>query len=867
MSDPATSPVLSALMASLDTAPAARAFSTQKLDVEPGSVSLLAHVAERDGRWWAWFSLRLGGTEEPVEDLWHLVDHVRTGSFHAYGPSVAFIHDPAVFDARSRELLGFLEGLQRRQAGAEGFFEGLGQAAGTPVESGVREAALTVDDLVELLDIHGEFDEPLLLTVDGEERATRVLREDPALTVTVTERADGSLALALDAPAPIVRSDERLYLWRGGRFYKCSHDFAAVGDLLQGFMQADALVVGACDRSLFCRTVLPLMEEHLTVGLPPELLAEYLAGQRDTGAGLDDLVESFKRASSAPCPEPAGLCATLRPYQEEGLRWMNLLCDMGLGGVLADEMGLGKTVQVIALILARQQDAAGSGPCVVVCPSSLVYNWASELERFAPRLCVETLTGASDARRRKMDGHAQVLVCSYDIARIDCGALAALRPYLLVLDEAQYIKTPGAKTTQAIKRIPAEHAFALTGTPVENRPAELWSIFDFVMPGYLGSFRQFRARFGLDILAGSEEAADELHTLVAPFLLRRKKADVAMPGYLGSFRQFRARFGLDILAGSEEAADELHTLVAPFLLRRKKADVARHLPEKLESTVVTPLTAEERAVYEEHAERLRAALQGGVAGEPLGERGAEVLGELTRLREACCWPGLVDDGFTGPSSKADVILELVQNGRAAGERALVFSQFTGFLDLLGRRLDEAGVPYYRLDGSTSKRQRADLVERFNGGDVPVFLISLKAGGTGLTLTGASMVIHADPWWNLAEEEQATDRAHRIGQTQTVKVYKVIAQDTVEERIVELQRKKARFAGEAEEEQATDRAHRIGQTQTVKVYKVIAQDTVEERIVELQRKKARFAGELVDQGGADLAGMSPQDLLDLLEDGR
>ncbi|MDJ1122027.1 SNF2-related protein [Olsenella sp. YH-ols2217] len=773
MSDPATSPVLSALMASLDTAPAARAFSTQKLDVEPGSVSLLAHVAERDGRWWAWFSLRLGGTEEPVEDLWHLVDHVRTGSFHAYGPSVAFIHDPAVFDARSRELLGFLEGLQRRQAGAEGFFEGLGQAAGTPVESGVREAALTVDDLVELLDIHGEFDEPLLLTVDGEERATRVLREDPALTVTVTERADGSLALALDAPAPIVRSDERLYLWRGGRFYKCSHDFAAVGDLLQGFMQADALVVGACDRSLFCRTVLPLMEEHLTVGLPPELLAEYLAGQRDTGAGLDDLVESFKRASSAPCPEPAGLCATLRPYQEEGLRWMNLLCDMGLGGVLADEMGLGKTVQVIALILARQQDAAGSGPCVVVCPSSLVYNWASELERFAPRLCVETLTGASDARRRKMDGHAQVLVCSYDIARIDCGALAALRPYLLVLDEAQYIKTPGAKTTQAIKRIPAEHAFALTGTPVENRPAELWSIFDFVMPGYLGSFRQFRARFGLDILAGSEEAADELHTLVAP-----------------------------------------------FLLRRKKADVARHLPEKLESTVVTPLTAEERAVYEEHAERLRAALQGGVAGEPLGERGAEVLGELTRLREACCWPGLVDDGFTGPSSKADVILELVQNGQAAGERALVFSQFTGFLDLLGRRLDEAGVPYYRLDGSTSKRQRADLVERFNGGDVPVFLISLKAGGTGLTLTGASMVIHADPWWNLAEEEQATDRAHRIGQTQTVKVYKVIAQDTVEE-----------------------------------------------RIVELQRKKARFAGELVDQGGADLAGMSPQDLLALLEEGR
>ena len=773
MSDPATSPVLSALMASLDTAPAARAFSTQKLDVEPGSVGLRAHVAERDGRWWAWFSLRLGGTEEPVDDLWHLVDHVRTGSFHAYGPSVAFIHDPAVFDARSRELLGFLEGLQRRQAGAEGFFEGLGQAAGTPVESGVREAALTVDDLVELLDIHGEFDEPLLLTVDGEERATRVLREDPALTVTVTERPDGSLALALDAPAPIVRSDERLYLWRGGRFYKCSHDFAAVGDLLQGFMQADALVVGACDRSLFCRTVLPLMEEHLTVGLPPELLAEYLAGQRDTGAGLDDLVESFKRASSAPCPEPAGLCATLRPYQEEGLRWMNLLCDMGLGGVLADEMGLGKTVQVIALILARQQDAAGSGPCVVVCPSSLVYNWASELERFAPRLCVETLTGASDARRRKMDGHAQVLVCSYDIARIDCGALAALRPYLLVLDEAQYIKTPGAKTTQAIKRIPAEHAFALTGTPVENRPAELWSIFDFVMPGYLGSFRQFRARFGLDILAGSEEAADELHTLVAP-----------------------------------------------FLLRRKKADVARHLPEKLESTVVTPLTAEERAVYEEHAERLRAALQGGVAGEPLGERGAEVLGELTRLREACCWPGLVDDGFTGPSSKADVILELVQNGRAAGERALVFSQFTGFLDLLGRRLDEAGVPYYRLDGSTSKRQRADLVERFNGGDVPVFLISLKAGGTGLTLTGASMVIHADPWWNLAEEEQATDRAHRIGQTQTVKVYKVIAQDTVEE-----------------------------------------------RIVELQRKKARFAGELVDQGGADLAGMSPQDLLDLLEDGR
>lgn len=772
MSDPATSPILSALMASLDTEQDAGLFSTKKLDAEPGSASLRAHVAQKDGQWRAWFSLRFKGAEEPVEDLWHLVDHVRTGSFHAYGPTVAFIHDPAVFDARSRELVSFLEGLQRRQAGAEGFFEGLGQAAGAPIETGVREAVLTVDDLVELLDIHGEFDEPLLLTVDGEERAARVLREDPALTVTVTEQ-DGALALALDGPAPIVRSDERLYLWHDGRFYKCSHDFAELGDLLQGFMQEGALTVGPEDQRLFCRTLMPLMEAHLKVDLPPELLAEYLASQQDTGEGLEELVESFKSASAAPCPEPAGLCATLRPYQKDGLRWMSLLCDMGLGGVLADEMGLGKTVQVIALILARQADAAGSGPSVVVCPSSLVYNWASEFEKFAPGLHVETLTGSRDARRRKMEGHAQVLVCSYDIARLDCDRLAAARPYLLVLDEAQYIKTPGAKTTQAIKGIPAEHAFALTGTPVENRPAELWSIFDFVMPGYLGPFRQFRARFGLDILAGSEEAANELHKLVAP-----------------------------------------------FLLRRKKADVAQHLPEKLESTVVTPLSTDERAVYDEHADRLRAALEGGAKGEPLGERGAEVLGELTRLREACCWPGLIDDEFSGPSSKADVILELVQNGQAAGERSLVFSQFTGFLDLLGARLAEAGVPYYRLDGSTSKRQRADLVEQFNSGDVPVFLISLKAGGTGLTLTGASMVIHADPWWNLAEEEQATDRAHRIGQTQTVKVYKVIAQDTVEE-----------------------------------------------RILDLQQKKARFAGELVDQEGRTLAEMPAEDLLALLEESR
>ncbi|WP_080797033.1 DEAD/DEAH box helicase [Arabiibacter massiliensis] len=465
-------------------------------------------------------------------------------------------------------------------------------------------------------------------------------------------------------------------------------------------------------------------------------------------------VEGFRAADERAYDVPSSLAGVLRPYQAEGFRWLSARCDAGFGGVLADEMGLGKSVQLIALLLARRDEARAVGPSLIVCPASLVYNWLAEFERFAPALDVRAVAGTkserAQARREAFEGGGcDVLVTSYDLLRIDAAAWAERELFCCALDEAQYIKNPAALTTRAVKRVRARHRFALTGTPMENRLSELWSIFDFLMPGLLGPYPRFRERFESPVVGGDEEVA------------RR-----------------------------------LQAAVGPFMLRRLKTDVLRELPDKLESIVYAPLTGEQLRLYAAHEQRLREELTAQRKNKndrSFDQRKVEVLAELTKLRQLCCDPRLLYENYDGPAAKLDAIMELVGSARDAGEKTLVFSQFTSFLDRIAERLDAAGAGYYTITGATPKKRRLALVNAFNADGTPVFLVSLKAGGTGLNLTGASVVIHADPWWNAAAQNQATDRAHRIGQDKVVSVQKVIAQGTIEERIVRLQQAKSELA--------------------------------------------------------------------------
>ncbi|WEV52535.1 SNF2-related protein [Bifidobacterium sp. ESL0704] len=649
---------------------------------------------------------------------------------------------------------------------------------------------------------------------------------------------------------------------------------------------------------------------------------------------------------------PKSLAHVLRPYQVEGFRWLNAVADKGFGGILADEMGLGKTVQMLSYLLARRDEQRRVGPNLIVCPASLVYNWAAECAKFAPSLNVQVLAGSKAARRatlkntkawyegRKASGagsfgsategwhdkadysdsnsgntelltvhqnvsgaqqasfdmamddvdllnHNQmlaesdgtesltsnqqivgersadsssvsaarvggpvvsavsasgddgwqsadspqalvddddiaasqwvapdVLITSYDLLRRDIDDYDGLECYCMTLDEAQYIKNHATKSARAVRSVNARHRFALTGTPIENRLSELWSIFDFLMPGMLGAYKHFRERF-------------------------------EMP----------------ILSGDENAQAKLQAFVGPFILRRLKSQVLKDLPDKIENVITVQLEGEQRRLYAALEQQLRATLNKQRDIEYKTGK-IQILAQLTRLRQACCDPRLLfsnvgsnvvkkdahvwgmpsreteraddepideyidelsetadasanaivgDEGSTGrnasdaskagtstkprkvTSAKLDAIEELVSSCQDAGRKMLIFSQFTSFLDLIAERLRKNHVAYNVITGATPKRKRLELVDQFNADDTPVFLISLKAGNTGLNLTGACVVVHADPWWNAAAQEQATDRAHRIGQTQDVNVYQIVAKDTIEERILKMQQSKSDLA--------------------------------------------------------------------------
>jgi superfamily II DNA or RNA helicase len=448
-----------------------------------------------------------------------------------------------------------------------------------------------------------------------------------------------------------------------------------------------------------------------------------------------DEIESTKK--------PRALKATLRPYQEAGLSWLKFIHDIGSGGVLADDMGLGKTIQTIALLLAVKQEDKHIR-ALIVAPTSVVTNWERELARFSPSLSVALWHGSDRKEQIEAVKEAEVVITSYALLRRDEDFLAKLDLNYAILDEAQHIKNPMSATAAAAKRLRAKRRLALTGTPIENRLSEIWSIFDFVSPGLLGP---------LD--------------------------------------KFEARFSRPIEAGDYKVAQRLRATIHPFILRRTKQEVAKDLPEKIETDQICDLTGEQRSIYVQVAREVRAQVLGEVERVGLAKSQIHILAGLTRLRQAACDPrllGLPREFTDEDSGKLVALRELIANAVEGGHKVLVFSQFVGMLKVIERAMKEDGVPYEYLDGST--KDRIERVDRFqNDPTVPVFLISLKAGGTGLNLTAADTVIHFDPWWNPAVEQQATDRAHRIGQTKVVTAYRLVAAGTIEEKILQLKSKK------------------------------------------------------------------------------
>ena len=464
------------------------------------------------------------------------------------------------------------------------------------------------------------------------------------------------------------------------------------------------------------------------------------------------LVRNMKTVEDSEYDVPEELAGVLRGYQKYGFRWLKTLSANSFGGILADEMGLGKTLQVIAFLLSEFQETDTAGrdvkPVLIVTPASLVYNWKKEFEHFAPEMDVLMIAGNAAERRRIISSIQDntVYVTSYDLLKRDIESYEKISFSTEVIDEAQFIKNSGTQAAKAVKLITSGFRLALTGTPMENRLSELWSIFDYLMPGYLYSYESFRKNYELPIVTEEDEAT----------------------------------------------AERLRKLISLFILRRLKKDVLKDLPDKLEETVAAEMTGEQRELYEAHVQRLMILLD-KTTDEEFKHAKIQILAELTKLRQLCCDPGLLFEDYKGNSSKSDLCLNLIQNAVEGGHKVLLFSQFTTMLGRIEERLDKEKIDYYELTGATSKKERAELVEKFNTGDVPVFCISLKAGGTGLNLTAADIVIHYDPWWNRAVEEQASDRAHRIGQKNVVTVYRLVMEDTIEENIVKLQEKKAALA--------------------------------------------------------------------------
>lgn len=463
--------------------------------------------------------------------------------------------------------------------------------------------------------------------------------------------------------------------------------------------------------------------------------------------------------------KPKALDATLRDYQLDGYQWLARLSNWGVGGVLADDMGLGKTVQTLGVLL----DRGVGGPALVVAPTSVGENWVRETQRFAPSLDAHLYRDSDRDQLIQSAGEGDLIIVSYQLLQRDAKRFSSRSWHTLVLDEAQFIKNSQTKTSQAVRAVDADWRIGLSGTPLENHLGELWSLFRTISPGLLGSWDRFRNRF-----------ADPIE---------RHKDD--------------------------DRRKSLAHLVQPFILRRTKDTVLSELPPRTEITLQAELSKTERKRYEEARIAALSELSGG-ADEQAGQQRIRTLAWLTRLRQLACHPKLVDTTWKKSSAKLDLLMSLIEELREGDHRALVFSQFVKHLTLVRESLDALGVEYQYLDGATPAKERQRRVDAFQAGEGDLFLISLKAGGTGLNLTGADYVIHLDPWWNPAVEDQATDRAHRIGQERPVTVYRLVAQGTIEERILELHADKRELVAGVLD--GTDRAARMDTKDLIQLIK-------------------------------------------------
>ena len=476
------------------------------------------------------------------------------------------------------------------------------------------------------------------------------------------------------------------------------------------------------------------------------------------------LIREFHSFSEAEFEIPDQMKGILRNYQESGFRWLKTLGQYQFGGILADDMGLGKTVQMITLLedmkkqyicQKSQQDEKNQRDLtpphsIIIAPAALIFNWQAELARFAPDLSVLVVTGNQQERAQLLtqSDDYDVIVTSYDLLKRDIAEYEGKSFDVEVIDEAQNIKNSTTAAAKSVKLIDSKVRYALTGTPIENRLSELWSIFDYLMPGFLYKYQTFKKVFETPIVKHQDD----------------------------------------------DMSQQLKQMISPFILRRLKKDVLKDLPPKLEEVYFAGLSGEQQKLYDGEVTKLKTEL-GTTSKEDFSKKRFQILAELTKLRQICCDPSLCVDNYKGESAKRAACLQLIQDAVDGGHKILVFSQFTSMLDLLEKDVEAQGITYYDIRGNTPKQQRLELVNQFNEDDTNVFFISLKAGGTGLNLTGADIVIHYDPWWNVAAENQATDRAHRIGQKNTVSVYKLIMKQSVEEKILELQEKKKSLAEE------------------------------------------------------------------------
>ncbi|AQR97262.1 DEAD/DEAH box helicase [Clostridium saccharoperbutylacetonicum] len=443
---------------------------------------------------------------------------------------------------------------------------------------------------------------------------------------------------------------------------------------------------------------------------------------------LNDIEKKLANINSRKIFLPDDFVGELREYQMRGFKWFKTISELGFGGILADEMGLGKTIQTIAFLLSEKSKRS-----LIVCPTSLIYNWKEEFQKFAPSLNILIVHGAQRIEEISNSSNYDVILTTYGTLRSDINYYEDISFDYCIIDEGQNIKNASAQNTKVIKEIKAKIKFALTGTPIENNLTELWSIFDFVMPGYLYSKEVFQEKF---------------------------------------------------ISKGEENLESLKILIKPFILRRTKNEVMKELPDKVEKKLLVEMTAAQKGLYSNYVKRVKAKMKDN------NDKRIEILSYLTKLRQICLDPSLILEDYDGGSGKLELAIELIKEHIETGNKVLLFSQFTSALDKIGERLNKEEINFFHLQGKTKPKDRIKLVKEFNSSEVvKVFLISLKAGGTGLNLTSANLVIHFDPWWNPAVEDQATDRAHRIGQEKEVEVIRLVAKGTIEEKIILLQEDK------------------------------------------------------------------------------